>query len=185
MSIELMYRALEFAALLIFNIALGALGFIPSLLITPINLDRFGLVGGSVLSVSGEILGALFGFWLYRYGAKHIPLAWRRHRWFQFFQHQQVTTVFWSVLVLRLVPFVPSGVVTAGAAVTKISTPSFFIASSLGKLPAVALEIAVAFGLTILLPTGMLYSLLATGFVVIIIVAIYRKRNTTASSDST
>jgi uncharacterized membrane protein YdjX (TVP38/TMEM64 family) len=184
MTSELIYRSLEFAALLLFNIAIGALGFIPSLLVTPVNLDRFGLVGGSVLSVSGEILGALCGFWLYRYGAKHISLSWQQHRWFRFFQRQQTKSVFWSVLLLRLVPFVPSGVITAGAAVTRISTAAFFAASSLGKLPAVALEIAVAFGLTVLLPTRVLYSVLGIGLVFIAALALFRKRKS-ASLDST
>ncbi|MBT2582191.1 VTT domain-containing protein [Planococcus sp. ISL-109] len=164
------------------NIALGALGFIPSLLITPVNLDRFGLIGGSALSLSGEILGALCGFWLYRYGAKRIPPAWQQHRWFQYFQHQQVKTVFWSVLVLRLVPFVPSGVVTAGAAVTRISAPAFFVASSIGKLPAVALEIAVAFGLTMLLPRSVLYSVLGLGLLVTAVTVLYRRRSTPPSN---
>ncbi|AUD13891.1 hypothetical protein CW734_09910 [Planococcus sp. MB-3u-03] len=77
-------RFLEFVLLLIGNIAIGTLGFIPSILITPVNLDRFGLIGGSALSISGEIIGALFGFWLYRYGTKHIPVAWQQSSWFRF-----------------------------------------------------------------------------------------------------
>lgn len=82
---EGLLRLFEFGLLLIANIAIGALGFIPSILITPVNLDRFGLAGGSALSVSGEIIGALFGFWLYRYGAKHISSTWQQQRWFRFF----------------------------------------------------------------------------------------------------
>ncbi|MGM0898011.1 MAG: TVP38/TMEM64 family protein [Bacillota bacterium] len=173
---EWIVRSLEFGFLLIGNIVIGALGFIPSILITPVNLDRFGLIGGSVLSISGEMLGALFGFWLYRYGAKHIPSAWQQHRWFLFFHQQPGKTVFWSVLSLRIMPFVPSGVVTAGAALTIISTPAFFAASSIGKLPAVTFEIAVAFGLTLWLPQSVLYSVIGLFLAFFVIAAFLKKR---------
>lgn len=123
---EGLLRLFEFGLLLIANIAIGAFGFIPSILITPVNLDRFGLAGGSALSVSGEIIGALFGFWLYRYGSKHIPSTWQQQRWFRFFLRQKNATVFWAVIALRLLPFAPSGAVTAGAALTRISAPAFF-----------------------------------------------------------
>ncbi|MDE4083500.1 VTT domain-containing protein [Planococcus maritimus] len=178
MTIETIYRSLEFLALLLFNIAIGALGFIPSILITPVNLDRFGLAGGSALSVSGEIIGALFGFWLYRYGAKHIPSTWQQQRWFRFFLRQKNATVFWAVIAFRLLPFAPSGAVTAGAALTRISTPAFFAASSIGKLPAVSIEIAVAFGLTLWLPRSVLYSVVIGLLVIVFAIAIFKKRGT-------
>lgn len=176
---EGLLRLFEFGLLLIANIAIGAFGFIPSILITPVNLDRFGLAGGSALSVSGEIIGALFGFWLYRYGAKHIPSTWQQQRWFRFFLRQKNATVFWAVIAFRLLPFAPSGAVTAGAALTQISAPAFFAASSIGKLPAVAIEIAVVFGLTLWLPRSVLYSVIITLLVIIIAVATLQKRNAT------
>ncbi|MFP8782438.1 TVP38/TMEM64 family protein [Planococcus plakortidis] len=174
---ELMARFLEFCMLLLGNIAIGALGIIPSIFITPVNLDRFGLVGGSILSISGEIIGALFGFWLYRYGTKHIPAAWQQHRWFRFFLRQKKTTVFWAIIAFRLLPFAPSGAVTAGAALTTISAPAFFSASSLGKLPAVSIEIAVAFGLTLWMPRPVLYSSIGIALFIFISAALFRKRS--------
>lgn len=174
---EWLLRSLEFFLLLIGNIAIGTLGFIPSILITPVNLDRFGLIGGSVLSISGEIIGALFGFWLYRYGAKHIPVAWQQRSWFRFFRNQPPASVWWAVLSLRILPFVPSGAVTAGAALTRISALAFFSASSIGKLPAVAIEIAVAFGLVLWLPRSVLYSVVGMCLVILLLIALIRKRN--------
>lgn len=179
---EGLLRSLEFILLLIANIAIGTLGFIPSLLITPINLDRFGLIGGSALSISGEMIGALFGFWLYRYGAKHIPDAWQQRSWFRFFRNQSPVSVWRAVLGLRILPFVPSGAVTAGAALTRISAPAFFAASSLGKLPAVAIEIAVAVGLVLWLPRSLLYSALGMCLVILLLIALIRKRNPTKNA---
>jgi uncharacterized membrane protein YdjX (TVP38/TMEM64 family) len=47
---------------------------------------------------------------------------------------------FMLVLSLRLIPFVPSGLVTFAAAIGRIAPLTFFISSSIGKLPALLLE---------------------------------------------
>lgn len=61
--------------------------------------------------------------------------------------------------MLRLIPFVPSGLVTAGASLTLISGPLFTIASTIGKIPAVFLEVAVVYGLINTIPSGYQYSI--------------------------
>ncbi|MGZ5191172.1 MAG: VTT domain-containing protein [Flavisolibacter sp.] len=47
---------------------------------------------------------------------------------------------FLLILYLRLIPFVPSGLVTFCAAIGNISLLQFGIASSIGKIPALLLE---------------------------------------------
>ena len=47
---------------------------------------------------------------------------------------------FWLIFSLRLIPFVPSGLVTFAAAIGKVSAVTFLVASSVGKLPALLLE---------------------------------------------
>ena len=47
---------------------------------------------------------------------------------------------FFLIFSLRLIPFVPSGLITFAAAVGKVSFLIFIISSSLGKLPALLLE---------------------------------------------
>ena len=44
------------------------------------------------------------------------------------------------ILILRLIPFVPSGLVTFGAAIGEVSVLVFFAASTLGKIPALLIE---------------------------------------------
>ncbi|MDN5710129.1 MAG: VTT domain-containing protein, partial [Planococcus sp. (in: firmicutes)] len=106
-----------------------------------------------------------------------IPDAWQQRSWFRFLRNQSPVSVWWAVLSLRILPFVPSGAVTAGAALTRISAPAFFAASSLGKLPAVAIEIAVAFGLVLWLPRSLLYGALGMCLVILLLIALIRKRN--------
>ncbi len=56
------------------------------------------------------------------------------------------TKVFILIILFRILPFVPSGLVTGGASLTTISGVRFMIASSIGKIPALILEVAILFG---------------------------------------
>lgn len=150
---------MEFLVLLIANLTVGAVGFIPSVLITAVNIDWFGLYIGAALTFSGEIFGALIGFYLYHYGFTKADPKWLRHPFWQKFQHQPKKRVFSLVILLRLLPFMPSGFVTAGAALTNISGKQFWVASTIGKIPAVLLELAAVYGITQTLPKYVQYIL--------------------------
>ena len=47
---------------------------------------------------------------------------------------------FWLILSLRLIPFVPSGLVTFAAAIGEVTAITFLMASSIGKAPALLIE---------------------------------------------
>lgn len=172
---------MEFLVLLVVNLAVGAVGFIPSVLVTVVNIQSFGLCGGAVLTFSGEIIGALFGFYLYRFGFSKADPKWLRHPFWQKFQDQPTTRVFSLVILLRLLPFMPSGFVTAGAALTNISGKLFFTASTIGKIPAVLLELAAVYGLTQAVPATIQYLLfgavLAVSLTIFFINSSKRKKN--------
>ena len=159
MLIVSLYLGIEIFFLLLINIAVGAVGFIPSVLITAVNIQSFGLYGGAILTFSGEIIGALLGFYLYRFGFSKIKPNWKRHRIWQKLQQQSIKQVFSMVIILRLLPFMPSGLVTAGAALTPISGKLFWLASTIGKVPAVLLELAAVYGVTQLAPKSIQYAL--------------------------
>ena len=139
----------------------GAIGIFPSVLLTALNINLFGVTFGTVLSLSGEIFGAIAGFYLYRFGFSKIDPQWLKKPFWQYLQRSSASQVFWAVIALRLIPFVPSGLVTAGAALTPISGPLFAIASTLGKIPAVFLEVALVYGLIQTIPLSYQYGLAA------------------------
>lgn len=128
---------------------------------TALNINSFGVTLGTVLSLSGEIFGAIAGFYLYRFGFSKIDPQWLKHRFWRSLQRSSARQVFWAVILLRLIPFVPSGLVTAGAALTPISGPLFMIASTLGKIPAVFLEVAIVYGVILTIPPSYQYGLAA------------------------
>ncbi|EGA90432.1 hypothetical protein GPDM_05376 [Planococcus donghaensis MPA1U2] len=155
------------------NLAVGALGFIPSVLITAVNIQSFGLYGGAFLTFVGEIVGALLGFYLYRYGFSKVDPKWMRHRFWLKLQQQSPKQVFGMVVLLRLLPFMPSGLVTAGAALTPISGKLFWLGSTIGKVPAVMLELAAVYGITQLAPKSVQYALF--GFVLFVSLVLWLK----------
>lgn len=168
---EAFIHIIQFIGLLLANLAVGAVGFIPSVIITSVNFNVFELLPGIVLSVSGEIFGALLGFYLYRWGFSKADPKWFRHRFWQALQSQSNKRVFLMIIGLRLIPFVPSGLVTAGAALTPISARLFMIASTIGKIPAVSLEIAVVYGFTQTVP--ILYQSILLGLVGVVSIGLW------------
>ncbi|ANU24832.1 hypothetical protein BCM40_07580 [Planococcus donghaensis] len=159
--------------LLLVNLAVSAVGFVPSILITTVNIQFFGLYGGAFLTFVGEIVGALLGFYLYRFGFSKVDPKWLQHRFWLKLQQQSTKQVFGVVILLRLLPFMPSGLVTAGAALTRINGKMFWLASSIGKVPAVLLELAAVYGFTLLAPKSVQYALF--GFVLLVSVMLWIK----------
>ncbi|MXQ52636.1 TVP38/TMEM64 family protein [Shimazuella alba] len=134
----------EYAIILsiLISIFISIIGFIPSVFLTALNIKLFGLVGGFIVSLVGEALGALVSFWLYRLGFQYFV----QNKTSDSPKVQQLLSVqgkkaFYLILSLRLVPFIPSSLVTLFAALGKISWISFALASTIGKIPALFLEI--------------------------------------------
>jgi uncharacterized membrane protein YdjX (TVP38/TMEM64 family) len=132
------------AALLIslgLSIGVALLGIVPSFFITAANLLFFGFWKGTAISFLGEALGAIAAFLLYRNGFRQrIAAGLERYPRLQRLVGAEGSQAFGLIFSLRLLPFMPSGLVTFAAAVGRVGLPLFALASSLGKLPALLLE---------------------------------------------
>ncbi|WP_345290207.1 TVP38/TMEM64 family protein, partial [Streptomyces gulbargensis] len=151
------------------------LGVIPSFFITAGNLFYFGFWGGTLISFIGESIGALVAFFLYRKGLKKQRQKWSTHNKLKLLVDSSGKEAFLLILLLRVIPYVPSALVTLAASVSKISWTSFFIASSVGKIPAVVMEALTVYGLKELMPSiKFLLIILSVGLLVPIIKSIIR-----------
>lgn len=126
---------------LLISILIAVIGLLPSFFITAANILFFGFWQGTLLSFLGEALGAVVAFLLYRKGFKKAITQ----QLVKFPKAQQLVLAkgkqaFLLVVSLRLLPFVPSGIVTFGAAVGTMTAFQFLIASSVGKAPALLIE---------------------------------------------
>lgn len=140
---------LAVAVSLLISIVVAVLGLVPSFFVTAANLLFFGFWQGLFISFLGEAIGAIVAFYLYRKGFK-------REATYQLEKYKKIKALlaatgvqaFWLIFSLRLIPFVPSGLVTFAAAIGRVSALTFFFASSLGKLPALLLEGYAVFQVT-------------------------------------
>ncbi|MEO7444767.1 MAG: VTT domain-containing protein [Ferruginibacter sp.] len=123
------------------SVAIAILGLVPSVFVTAANILFFGFINGTLLSFIGEALGAAIAFVLYRKGFKKITQKkLEKYKMISKLVQAENRQAFYLIFSLRLIPFVPSGLITFAAAIGKVSFFIFLVASSLGKLPALFLE---------------------------------------------
>ena len=123
------------------SIVIAVLGLVPSFFITAANILFFGFWQGVAISFLGEALGAVVAFYLYRKGFKEGSAhQLEKYKRAKILLEADDTKAFWLVFSLRLIPFVPSGLITFAAAIGRVSALVFLVSSSLGKLPALLLE---------------------------------------------
>ena len=127
------------------NVLIAVAGVIPSAFLTAANISILGFEVGLVVSIIGEALGAIVSFWLYRKGfsrvKEKVQVKWRWVRLLldRLYESKGFEAVA-IVLLLRLLPFVPSGFVTLTAAIGKMNIVAFGIVSTLGKIPSLFIE---------------------------------------------
>ena len=123
------------------SIIIAVLGLVPSVFITAANILFFGFINGTIISFLGEAIGAGISFLLYRKGFKKMAQKkLEKYTALNRLMNAENKQAFFLIFSLRLIPFVPSGLITFAAAVGKVSFLIFIISSSLGKLPALLLE---------------------------------------------
>ncbi|MFC4323579.1 TVP38/TMEM64 family protein [Litchfieldia salsa] len=141
--IEFLVKHAEIAVLIsiFINIVISIVGVIPSFFLTAANIIVFGFWEGMFVSFVGEALGAGLAFWLYRKGLKRIVQRETiKNKLILKLLEVRGMEAFYSIIFLRLLPFVPSGIVTIVAAMGKVSGLTFILASSIGKVPALVME---------------------------------------------
>jgi uncharacterized membrane protein YdjX (TVP38/TMEM64 family) len=135
------YTQIALVLSLIINIIISLLGVVPSVFLTAANLAVFGLWGGIAVSFAGEAIGAAVAFILYRKGFRRLKdTRGLSHPKVQKLLEADGKEAFSLILALRILPFVPSGLVTFIASIGKTSFLTFFLASTLGKIPAILIE---------------------------------------------
>lgn len=141
------HRLLAIPISLLIEIAIAVIGVLPSFFITAANVAVFGIWWGTALSITGESLGAVVAFLLYRRGLDRLvggggrfaaSLESRMNR----LSEAPEGRAFLLVLAFRLLPYFPSGAVTLGAAGGRMRAWNFTLASTLGKIPALVVEVA-------------------------------------------
>lgn len=173
------YPNLALVSSLAISILIAVAGVLPSFFVTAANIIFFGFWPGIAVSFAGEALGAVVAFYLYRKGFKKgTSQKIEKYKMAAALINAENKKAFWLILSLRLIPFVPSGLVTFAAAIGRVTTLTFLIASSAGKLPALLLEGYAVYEVTQFGWQGkVILTLVALAILFVIIRQIHGRRN--------
>ncbi|WP_442596128.1 TVP38/TMEM64 family protein [Neobacillus sp. D3-1R] len=161
---------------IIVNVVIAISGILPSAFLTAANIAVLDFKIGLIISIFGEAVGAIISFILYRKGISKLsnegPL---KNKILTRLHHSTGLEAVFLVLVLRILPFIPSGVVTLYAAYSKMGIFSFGLASTIGKVPSLLME-AYATDRALQLSSGWKLSLIALFVLTSLLFYICKKR---------
>jgi uncharacterized membrane protein YdjX (TVP38/TMEM64 family) len=133
-------------ASLAISIIIAVAGIIPSLFVTGANVLFFGPLNGFLISWLGEVAGAAFSFHLYRSGfKKRFEIIKGKHPLIQMIMDASGKKSGLLIFQARLLPFIPSGIVTLAASISGTGFIIFLTASAAGKIPSILLEALVSY----------------------------------------
>jgi uncharacterized membrane protein YdjX (TVP38/TMEM64 family) len=117
---------------------------LPTVVFSGANGLIFGFWGGVAVSWIAEMLGAVVAFllfrtFLYEKSKQYI----QNHKNLQLLERMTATESFRALLIARLIPLSPSGLLNIAGAISPMSFRNFFMATALGKLPSVIAEVYV------------------------------------------
>ena len=125
-------------------IVINIVGVLPNIFIPTANGVIFGMFAGTLISWIGECVGAAIGFFLLRYlfwDYAHRIIS--SSKSLHYLDHLNSNRGFKIMLFARSIPYMPSGLVTAFGAVSNMRFRDYIVATVIGKLPSVWLEVAL------------------------------------------
>lgn len=129
-AIIVLFVIMTFTIVFPFMILSGATGII------------YGLFWGTIISWMGEVVGALIMYVFARYFFRSAVEGWvTKSPYLKQVDDYSADNGFKVLLIARLLPLAPSGIITAIAAISKMSFRDFFLATFLGKLPPVIIKV--------------------------------------------
>lgn len=136
------WGVIAIAGSILLNVVISITGVLPSIFLSGANAIVFGLMGGFLVSLVGEVTGAVLAFQLYRWGVgKSRKLRkWSESNWVQRVNQASRLKQMAGIVLLRVNPLLPSGFVNFGASLTRISLLDFLLATLIGKIPSLVFE---------------------------------------------
>lgn len=119
----------------------NALGFPPAMVFSTANTLIFGIFWGITLSVIAETVGVTISFLLLRFffrdTAKKLI---KKSKFLSSIDNYSSKKGFTVMLIARMVPYIPSGLLNAVGALSALSLRDYFLASLIGKFPSTGIE---------------------------------------------
>ncbi|MBT2657942.1 TVP38/TMEM64 family protein [Bacillus sp. ISL-18] len=96
----------------------------------------FGPVKGSIVTLTGSMIGTVLFFFLMRYGYRQwAQRKLKKYPKAQKYQNQLKDNAFMAIFIARLIPIIPAIAVNIGCSLCTVNWKVFFGASVIGKIP--------------------------------------------------
>lgn len=131
-------------AVFLLIVAINVLAVVPNIVVLAAAGAVFGIVKGTLIAWLAESLGVTISFVLMRYFLReHARRVIEHHGFLHRLDEFSGQSGFRLTLLARGVPYVPSGLITALAALSSVGFKDHLAATLIGKLPSAWLEITV------------------------------------------
>jgi uncharacterized membrane protein YdjX (TVP38/TMEM64 family) len=131
---------------LLISIGISLIGVLPSVFLTGANIVFFGPINGFFISLLGETIGAYITFIVYRLGfKKKIEKFTERNKLISKIVKSDGKEAGLLIFEGRIIPFIPSGVITLAASISNVNVGVFTVATLIGKAPSIALEALISY----------------------------------------
>ncbi|MET7297548.1 TVP38/TMEM64 family protein [Embleya sp. NPDC005575] len=130
-------------AIFIVVCALSVVALVPKSLFAPVAGALFGAIGGTMVTLAGATLGAMISLYLGRRMGRERISGWLHKREALAVLDRRLSrNGLVPITILRMIPVIPSSVVSYGAAATGIRTGHFLLGTALGMLPMTMVQCA-------------------------------------------
>lgn len=122
----------------------NSIGFPPAIIFSSASALIFGLIPGILLAWIAETVGVAISFVLLRFlfrDAAEEAIA--KNAYLQKIDEMSGSKGFQIMLVARIIPYLPSGLLNILGAISKMSFKAFVLAALIGKLPSTAIEATI------------------------------------------
>jgi uncharacterized membrane protein YdjX (TVP38/TMEM64 family) len=111
----------------------------PYIILTAAGGILFGFKLGFFLSWLGALTGACLAYWMCRVMGYSQFLQRLYTRMGYDVRRLDSSMAFWTIIIARVIPVVPTPIINAAAALGGVSFPNFFASSAIGKIPSAVL----------------------------------------------
>ena len=125
-------------------IFINVVAVLPNIFLLAANGIIFGIIPGTIISWLAESIGVIISFFIMRYfGQDGATALIRRSNMLKKVDDYSGKNGFKIMIIARSIPFIPSGLITALAALSEISARDYILATLLGKFPSALIEVSI------------------------------------------
>ncbi len=117
----------------------AALPVFPYIILASVGGLLFGFEMGVFLSWSGALVGACLAYWVCRLSSADWVIGQIEKRFHYDLRKMNKEMAFWSIVIARIIPVVPTPLINIVAALSGVSFWNFLFSSAIGKIPSAVL----------------------------------------------